>query len=72
MNTPKRHAVAADSVFDGITVRHNSAVVIEGEHATVRLFSTPDDGSGARVLEFEHEFSRRTRLLQAAANGGEE
>src|SRR6187455_1796240 len=31
MSTPKRHAVAADSVFDGITVRHNSAVVIEGK-----------------------------------------
>lgn len=31
MSTPKRHAVAADSVFDGITVRHNSAVIIEGE-----------------------------------------
>ena len=31
MSTPKRHAVAADSVFDGITVRHNSAVVIEGQ-----------------------------------------
>lgn len=32
MSTPKRHAVAADSVFDGITVRHNSAVLIEGRH----------------------------------------
>jgi hypothetical protein len=31
MSTPKRHAVAADSVFDGITVRHNCAVVIEGK-----------------------------------------
>lgn len=31
MNTPNRHAVAADSVFDGITVRHNCAVVIEGK-----------------------------------------
>jgi N-acetylglucosamine-6-phosphate deacetylase len=31
MSTPKRHAVAADSVFDGITVRHNSAVLIEGQ-----------------------------------------
>src|SRR5688572_14451320 len=30
MSTPKRHAVAADSLFDGITVRHNCAVVIEG------------------------------------------
>jgi N-acetylglucosamine-6-phosphate deacetylase len=30
MTTPKRYAVAADSVFDGITVRHNCAVVIEG------------------------------------------
>ncbi len=30
MSTTKRHAVAADSVFDGITVRHNCAVVIEG------------------------------------------
>ena len=32
MSTSKRHAVAADSVFDGITVRHNSAVLIEGQH----------------------------------------
>ena len=32
MSTPKRHAVAADSVFDGITVRHNSAVLIEDQH----------------------------------------
>ena len=31
MSPSKRHAVAADSVFDGITVRHNSAVVMEGE-----------------------------------------
>jgi N-acetylglucosamine-6-phosphate deacetylase len=31
MSTSKRHAVAADSVFDGITVRHNSAVLIEGK-----------------------------------------
>ena len=31
MNTPKRHAVAADSIFDGISVRHNCAVVIEGK-----------------------------------------
>jgi N-acetylglucosamine-6-phosphate deacetylase len=31
MSTPTRHAVAADTVFDGITVRHNSAVVIEGQ-----------------------------------------
>lgn len=31
MSTPKRHAVAADSVFDGITVRHNCAVLIEGQ-----------------------------------------
>ena len=30
MSTSKRHAVAADSVFDGITVRHSSAVVMEG------------------------------------------
>jgi N-acetylglucosamine-6-phosphate deacetylase len=30
MSKPKRHAVAADSIFDGITVRHNCAVVIEG------------------------------------------
>jgi N-acetylglucosamine-6-phosphate deacetylase len=31
MSTPTRHAVAADNLFDGITVRHNSAVVIEGQ-----------------------------------------
>jgi len=31
MNTPSRHAIVADNVFDGITVRHNSAVVIEGQ-----------------------------------------
>jgi N-acetylglucosamine-6-phosphate deacetylase len=30
MSTPKRHAIAADSIFDGITVRHHSAVVVEG------------------------------------------
>ena len=29
MNISKRHAVSADIVFDGITVRHNCAVVIE-------------------------------------------
>ena len=45
MSTPKRHAVAADSVFDGISVRHNSAVVIEGQHivgVTARR-GLPDD-----------------------------
>jgi N-acetylglucosamine-6-phosphate deacetylase len=31
MSTPSRHAVAADNVFDGITMRHNSAVLIEGQ-----------------------------------------
>jgi N-acetylglucosamine-6-phosphate deacetylase len=31
MSTPTRHAVVADNVFDGITVRHNSAVLMEGQ-----------------------------------------
>ena len=31
MSAPARHAVVADNVFDGITVRHNCAVVIEGQ-----------------------------------------
>jgi N-acetylglucosamine-6-phosphate deacetylase len=30
MSKPKRHAIAADSIFDGITVRHHCAVVVEG------------------------------------------
>ena len=30
MSTPKRHAIAADNIFDGVTVRHHCAVVIEG------------------------------------------
>ena len=30
MSPPKRHAVAADTVFDGITVRHNCVILIEG------------------------------------------
>jgi hypothetical protein len=35
-------------------------VTLDGDRATVKIFSTPDDGSGRNVLEITHEFQRRS------------
>jgi tartrate-resistant acid phosphatase type 5 len=36
-------------------------VTLDGDHARVRVFETPESGSGETRKTFEHEFSRRTR-----------
>jgi hypothetical protein len=35
-------------------------VTLEAEQATIRVVSTPDDGSGTPQVEFEHRFDRRS------------
>ena len=35
-------------------------VTLRGDEATIRMVSTPDDGSGVPQVEFEHRFDRRS------------
>ncbi len=59
-----RHQVAANPELDSIWARGLlwgfAHVTLDADEATIRLISTPDDGSGRPQLEFEHRFERRS------------
>jgi len=69
MNTPKRHAVAGDSIFDGITVRHNCAVVIEGKQV-VGIASRRDLPEELPVQELPSGQWLAPGFIDVQVNGG--
>lgn len=60
----QRHQVAANpelrSVWTRGLVWGFAHVTLEADQATIRILTTPDDGSGQPVLAFEHRFDRRS------------
>jgi hypothetical protein len=60
----ERHQLAAHpeltSLYTQGLVWGFAHVTLEADRATIRLVSTPDDGSGEPVLAFEHGFPRRS------------
>ena len=70
MSTPNRHAVAADTLFDGITVRHNAAVLIEGAEivgVATRRGGLPDD---VPVTELPDGVWLAPGFIDVQVNGG--
>jgi hypothetical protein len=59
-----RHQLAAHpeltSLYTQGLVWGFAHVTLEADRATIRLVTTPDDGSGEPVLAFEHSFPRRS------------
>jgi hypothetical protein len=39
-------------------------LTLDGDRATVRIYSTPDDGSGSNKLEITQTFARRSGASQ--------
>jgi tartrate-resistant acid phosphatase type 5 len=60
----QRHQLAANPGLDSVWTRGLvwgfAHVTLEADRATIRLLTTPDDGSGEPVLAFEHGFGRRS------------
>jgi tartrate-resistant acid phosphatase type 5 len=58
-----RHQVAANPELTSIWARGLvwgfAHVTLAADQATIRIVTTPDDGSGTPMLEFEHRFARR-------------
>jgi tartrate-resistant acid phosphatase type 5 len=58
-----RHQLAANPALTSIWARGLlwgfAHVTLEADRATIRMVSTPDDGSGVPIVEFEHVFERR-------------
>jgi len=69
MSTPKRHAVTADSVFDGITVRHNCAVVIEGKQIA-GIATRRDLPDGLAVRDMPKGVWLAPGFIDVQVNGG--
>jgi len=59
-----RHQVAANPELTSIWTRGLvwgfAHVTLAADQATIRVVSTPDDGSGSAKVEFEHVFKRRS------------
>jgi len=59
-----RHQLAANPQLSGIWARGLiwgfAHVTLEPDSATIRLVTTPDDGSGVPEVAFEHRFDRRS------------
>ncbi len=59
-----RHQRAANPELESIWTRGLvwgfAHVTLEADQATIRVVSTPDDGSGRPQVEFEHRFDRRS------------
>ncbi len=59
-----RHQLAANpqfrSIWAGGLLWGFAHVTLESDQATIRLVTTPDDGSGVPELAFEHRFDRRS------------
>jgi 3',5'-cyclic AMP phosphodiesterase CpdA len=54
-NNPQMASLFAEGLVWGF-----AHVTLAADSATIRLISTPDDGSGEPVLTFEHRFDRRS------------
>jgi 3',5'-cyclic AMP phosphodiesterase CpdA len=54
-NNPQMNSLFAEGLIWGF-----AHVTLAADSATIRLISTPDDGSGEPVLAFEHRFERRS------------
>jgi len=54
-NNPQMTSLFAEGLIWGF-----AHVTLAADSATIRLISTPDDGSGEPVLAFEHRFDRRS------------
>jgi hypothetical protein len=59
-----RHQLAANPELSSVWTRGLvwgfAHVTLAADEATIRILSTPDDGSGTAELEFEHRFDRRS------------